>query len=94
MIHLAALSTDLAGKAMALITRSPEPIERRIRLRESANDRPNDDSRFVDCAPDSVTNVARRKMLARDPGYRKRKSSQAPARSEERATTAYRSKVS
>jgi hypothetical protein len=64
---------------MALIKRPPETIERRIRLEEPVSELLDDYCRFVDCSPDYVTNFALRKMLARDPEYKRWKTSQAGA---------------
>ncbi len=61
---------------MALIKRPPETIERRIRLEEPVSRLLDDYCRFVDCTPDYVTNFALRKMLARDPEYKRRKASE------------------
>lgn len=79
---------------MALIKRPPETIERRIRLDEPVSQLLDDYSRFVNCTPDYVTNFALRKMLARDPEYKKWKSSQVPAPPEDAATAAHNSKAS
>jgi hypothetical protein len=64
---------------MALIKRPPETIERRIRLDEPVSQLLDDYARFVNCTPDYVTNFALRRMLARDPEYRKWKKSHIPA---------------
>jgi hypothetical protein len=61
---------------MALIKKPPESIERRIRLEEPVSRLLDDYCRFVDCTPDYVANFALRKMLARDPEYKKWKASQ------------------
>lgn len=68
---------------MALVKRPPETIERRIRLEEPISRLLDDYCKFVDCTPDYVTNFALKKLLARDPEYKKWKASQAavsPAR--------------
>jgi len=64
---------------MALIKKPPETVERHIRLDEPVSQLLDDYCRFVDCTPDYVTNFALRKMLARDPEYKKWKASQPPA---------------
>lgn len=79
---------------MALIKRPPETVERRIRLDEPVSQLLDDYSRFVNCTPDYVTNFALRKMLARDPEYKKWKSSQTPAPPKDAATVAHNSKAS
>lgn len=62
---------------MALIKKPPETVERRIRLEEPVSRLLDDYCQFVDCGPDYVTNFALRKMLGRDPEYRRWKASQA-----------------
>jgi hypothetical protein len=62
---------------MAMIKKPPETVERHIRLDEPVSQLLDDYSRFVDCTPDYVTNFALRKMLARDPEYKKWKATQA-----------------
>ena len=64
---------------MAMIKKPPETVERHIRLEEPVSQLLDDYSRFVDCTPDYVANFALRKMLARDPEYRKWKASQPAA---------------
>lgn len=61
---------------MALIKKPPKTVERRIQLEEPVSRLLDDYSRFVDCTPDYVTNFALNTMLARDPEYRKWKTSQ------------------
>lgn len=61
---------------MALIKKPPETVERHIRLEEPVSQLLDDYCRFVDCTADYVTNFALRKMLSRDPEYRKWKASQ------------------
>ena len=56
---------------MALIKRPPETVARSIQLEEPVSKLLDDYCRFVDCTPDYVTNFALRKMLARDPDYKK-----------------------
>jgi hypothetical protein len=56
---------------MALVKKPPETVERRIRLDEPVSQLLDDYCRFVDCTPDYVANFALRKMLARDPEYKK-----------------------
>ena len=64
---------------MAMIKKPPETVERHIRLEEPVSQLLDDYSRFVDCTPDYVANFALRKMLSRDPEYRKWKASQPAA---------------
>jgi hypothetical protein len=79
---------------MALIKRPPETVERRIRLDEPVSHLLDDYSRFVNCTPDYVTNFALRKMLTRDPEYKKWKASQtAVATPKEPATGSHAAKT-
>jgi hypothetical protein len=64
---------------MPLIKKPPETVERHIRLEEPVSQLLDDYCRFVDCTPDYVANLALRKILARDPEYRKWKASQPAA---------------
>ena len=64
---------------MALIKKPPETVERHIRLEEPVSQLLDDYCHFVDCTPDYVTNFALRKMLSRDPEYKKWKASQSAA---------------
>jgi hypothetical protein len=61
---------------MALVKKPPETIERRIHLEEPVSRLLDDYCKFVDCTPDYVANFALKKMLARDPEYKKWKASQ------------------
>lgn len=68
---------------MALVKKPPVTIERRIQLEEPVSRLLDDYCKFVDCTPDYVANFALKKMLARDPEYKRWKASQsqtAPAR--------------
>jgi hypothetical protein len=66
-------------KNMAMIKKPPETVERNIRLEEPVSRLLDEYSRFVDCSPDYVANFALRRMLARDPEYKKWKASQTAA---------------
>jgi hypothetical protein len=68
--------TQCTEKNMAMIKKPPETVERRIRLEEPVSQLLDDYSRFVDCTADYVANFALRKMLSRDPEYRKWRASQ------------------
>jgi len=72
---------------MPLIKKPPETVERHIRLEEPVSQLLDDYCRFVDCTPDYVTNFALRKMLSRDPEYKKWKTAH-PAAQPGRASTA------
>jgi hypothetical protein len=61
---------------VALVKKPPQTIERRIELEEPVSRLLDDYCKFVDCTPDYVTNFALKKMLARDPDYKKWKASQ------------------
>jgi hypothetical protein len=61
---------------MAMIKKPPETVERSIRLEQRVSQLLDDYSKFVDCTTDYVANFALRKMLARDPEYKKWKASQ------------------
>jgi hypothetical protein len=61
---------------MATIKKPPETVERTLRLEQPISLLLDDYSRFVDCTPDYVANVALREVLARDPEYKRWKASQ------------------
>ena len=61
---------------MAFIKKPPEHVERTLRLEEPVSELLDEYCEFVDCTPDYVANFALRKMLARDPEYRKWKAAQ------------------
>ena len=61
---------------MATIKKPPETVERTLRLEQPVSHLLDDYSRFVDCTPDYVANVALREVLARDPEYKRWKASQ------------------
>ena len=61
---------------MAFIKKPPVSVERNLHLEKPVSDLLDEYCRFVDCTPDYVANFALRKMLARDPEYRKWKASQ------------------
>jgi hypothetical protein len=61
---------------MAIIKKPPESVTRSLRLDQPVSQLLDDYARFVDCSPDYVANFALRKTLARDPDYRKWKTSQ------------------
>jgi hypothetical protein len=64
---------------MAQIMKPPETLEHTMRLDEPVSQLLDDYCRFVDCTPDDyVVNFAFRKLLARDPEYKKWKASQPP----------------
>jgi len=56
---------------MAYIKRPPELVNRSIKLEQPVSELLDDYSRFVECTPDHVANYALKKLLWRDPEYRK-----------------------
>ena len=64
---------------MPLVKKPPVTVERRLQLDEPVSKLLDDYCKFVDCTPDYVANFALKKMLARDPEYRKWKTSQSAA---------------
>jgi hypothetical protein len=60
---------------MATIKKPPEIVERTLRLEEPVSLLLDDYSRFVDCTPDYVANVALRDVLNRDRAYKRWKAS-------------------
>jgi hypothetical protein len=70
---------------MAIVKRPPESVSRSLSLEKPVSELLDDYCKFVDCTPDYVANFALRKMLARDPEYKKWKASKngaAPAAAE------------
>jgi len=65
---------------MAYIKKPPQVVSRSIKLEQPVSELLDDYSRFVECTPDHVTNYVLKKLLWRDPEYRK-------WRTEERSTT-------
>jgi len=61
---------------MAFIKKPPVSVERTLQLEKPVSELLDEYCRFVDCTADYVANFALRKMLARDPEYRKWKASQ------------------
>lgn len=60
---------------MAIVKRPPESVSRTLSLEKPVSELLDDYCKFVDCTPDYVANYALKKMLARDPEYRKWKAS-------------------
>jgi hypothetical protein len=60
---------------MAFIKKPPENVSRTLQLEKPVSELLDEYCRFVDCSADYVANFALRKMLARDPEYRKWKAS-------------------
>jgi len=56
---------------MAYIKKPPELVSRSFKLEQPVSDLLEDYSRFVECTPDHVANYVLKKLLWRDPEYRK-----------------------
>jgi hypothetical protein len=56
---------------MAYIKKPPELVSRSIKLEQPTNELLDDYARFVECTPDHVANSVLKKILWRDPEYRK-----------------------
>ena len=60
---------------MAIVKRPPESVNRSLSFEKPVSDLLDDYCKFVECTPDYVANFALRKVLARDPEYKKWKAS-------------------
>jgi hypothetical protein len=56
---------------MAIVKRPPESVIRSLSLEKPVNELLDDYCKFVDCTADYVANFALKKMLSRDPEYKK-----------------------
>ena len=56
---------------MAYIKKPPELVSRSLKLEQPVSELLDDYSRFVECTPDHVANYVLKKLLWRDPEYRK-----------------------
>lgn len=65
---------------MAFIKKPPVNVERNLQLQKPVSELLDEYCRFVDCSADYVANFALRKVLARDPEYRKWKASEDAAK--------------
>ena len=77
---------------MAYIKKPPQFISRSIQLEEPVSELLDEYARFVDCTPDHVANYALKKILWRDPEYRRwraeqRNAAQSKPDSDTRKTT-------
>lgn len=61
---------------MAFIKKPPVSVERTLYLEKPVSELLDEYCRFVDCTADCIANFSLRKMLGRDPEYRKWKASQ------------------
>ena len=56
---------------MPYIKRPPEVVSRTLKLEQPVSELLDDYCRFVECSPDHETNFVLKKLLWRDPEYRK-----------------------
>jgi hypothetical protein len=56
---------------MAIVKRPPESVSRSLSLEKPVSELLDDYCKFVDCSADYVANFALKKMLSRDPEYKK-----------------------
>ena len=64
---------------MAYIKKPPQLVSRSIQLEQPVSELLDDYSRFVECTADHVTNYVLKKLLWRDPEYRKWRAEQKTA---------------
>jgi hypothetical protein len=64
---------------MAYIKKPPELVSRSIKLEQPTSELLDEYARFVECTPDHVANYALKKLLWRDPEYRKWRAEQRSA---------------
>ncbi len=64
---------------MAYIKKPPELVSRSIKLEQPTNELLDEYARFVECTPDHVANSVLKKILWRDPEYRKWRAEQKSA---------------
>lgn len=65
---------------MAIVKRPPESVSRSLSLEKPISELLDDYCKFVDCTADYVAKFALKRMLARDPEYKKWKAVTDPAR--------------
>jgi len=56
---------------MPYIKKPPEVVSRTLQIEQPVSELLDDYSRCVECSPDHVTNFVLKKLLGRDPEYRK-----------------------
>ena len=56
---------------MAYIKKPPSLVKREIQLEQPVSDLLDDYSQFLECTPDHIANFVLKKLLWRDPEYRK-----------------------
>jgi hypothetical protein len=56
---------------MAIVKRPPESVSRSLSLEKPVSELLDNYCKFVDCSADYVANFALKKMLSRDPEYKK-----------------------
>jgi hypothetical protein len=64
---------------MAYIKRPPELVSRSLKLEQPVSELLDDYSSFIECTPDHVTNYVLKKLLSRDPEYKKWRASRKTA---------------
>jgi hypothetical protein len=64
---------------MAYIKKPPELISRSLKLEQPVSELLDDYSNFIECTPDHVTNYVLKKLLSRDPEYKKWRAGQKTA---------------
>ena len=74
---------------MAIVKRPPESVVRSLSLEKPVSELLDDYCKFVDCTADYVANFALKKMLSRDPEYKKWKTAKIGA-AQERVETGVR----
>ena len=67
---------------MPYIKKPAEVVSRTFKLEQPVSELLDDYSRFVECSPDHVTNFVLKKLLWRDPEYRKWRSEKKAAQAE------------
>jgi len=61
---------------MAIVQKEPPIVKREIRLEQPVNELLDDYARFIESRPDHVVNSVLKKMLAKDPEYKRWKDQQ------------------
>lgn len=64
---------------MAYIKKPPEQVSRSLKLELPVSELLDDYSHFIECTPDHVTNYVLKKLLSRDPEYKKWRAAQKTA---------------
>jgi hypothetical protein len=56
---------------MSIVKKPPESVSRSLSFEKPVSELLDDYCRFVDCTPDYVANFALKRMLSRDPEYKR-----------------------